>query len=72
LFSVTPSYKFITNAFGNSKEELEQSARTEAEEYFGTPDLTFERAAVSPSEKEGLRYQGTFSYSVADRHPGLS
>lgn len=33
----TPSYHFITNAFGNSKEELEQSARTEAEEYSAPP-----------------------------------
>ena len=61
------AYRFNAYAVGNTREELEKSARAHAEEYFGTTRLTFLSADVSTEQAEaGNRYGGTFSFEEKD------
>jgi hypothetical protein len=51
---------------GKTREELENAARAEAEEYFGTTELNFLGADVSTekTEPEDRTYAGTFYFEV--------
>lgn len=64
------SYKFITNVHGNTKSELEEAARAEAEEFFDGK-VTLDHASVSPSGNAGFKYQGTFSFDPGGFHASL-
>jgi hypothetical protein len=57
-------YRYNAYVQGNTREELEQAARAEAEEYFGTTDLVFVSAGVSTGDPGEDRYGGTFSFEV--------
>jgi len=59
-------YRFNAYAVGKTREEVEKSARAQAEEYFGTAELDFLRADVTLDNRETREriYEGTFSFAV--------
>ena len=61
------AYRFNAYAVGNTREDLEKSARAQAEEYFRTTRLNFLGADVSTEQPQaGDRYGGTFSFEESD------
>jgi hypothetical protein len=58
------SYRYNAGVVGETREELENAARAEAEEYFGTTELDFVSADVSMAGVGEDRYSGTFRFEV--------
>jgi hypothetical protein len=60
------TYRYNPYVFGKTREDLENAAWAEAEEYFGTTELNFLDADVSTEKTEAgdQTYAGAFYFEV--------
>ena len=68
------TYQFNAGVAGETRDELEQDGRKQAEEFFGTTNVQLVGGGVTSDQREDPRrpkYEGTLSFEMTTGHPAF-
>jgi hypothetical protein len=71
--AVPVTYAYNASAFGETRAELEERARQEAEEYFATTELKLVGGGVTSErnrDRTSPKYEGTLSFELMEGERG--